>query len=76
MTHQMLRQMDLVLTYVGTGAENRVVSRGDDWQWEVSVDGEFYIAYTGTLSGCLAMGRRYDAQPHIIETAHGPVCCN
>lgn len=73
------RQMDLVLTHVGTGHDNRVVSRGQshDWHWEVLVEDRWMIAYTGSMIQCIEMERHYDDLPHIITTAWGdPVCCN
>lgn len=77
MTHRMRYALDLVLTHVGTGAENRVITDGADWRWEVMVEGDFYTAYNGEMMECVTLEREYDAQPHVIETAWGdPVCVN
>ena len=63
MTSPMIRQLDLVLDHCGTGCETQILTadNGVDWQWKVKLEGGYYIAFTGTVSQCNTIDRRYHA---------------
>jgi hypothetical protein len=68
LTHEQLTALDIVMTMYPRGTDNKVAfdsTVSSKWMWQVQDkrEGDWYIAWEGTLWECIALQGAYMEEP-------------